>query len=57
MVITCKPMNLELGTWNFESTPKSSFAPKSPKGDFSIALNFSVFPLGIRAKNTEIQNN
>jgi hypothetical protein len=34
-----------------------SFTPKSPKGDFCIFLNFSVFPLGFRVKNTEIQKN
>jgi hypothetical protein len=35
---------------------KSSFTPKSPKGDFPKLLIFSVLPLGLGAKTIKISS-
>ena len=34
----------------FESTPKSHFTPKSPKGDFGKMLIFNTSPSGVGVK-------
>ena len=41
-----------IGLWkyNYESTPKSHFTPKSPKGDFGKMLIFNTSPSGVGVK-------
>jgi hypothetical protein len=41
---------------NYVPSLKSSFTPKSPKGDFPKLLIFSVLPLGLGAKTIKISS-
>jgi hypothetical protein len=51
----CNGLYLYFSILNVPSL-KSSFTPKSPKGDFPKLLIFSVLPLGLGAKTIKISS-